>query len=567
MEKSKNDLRAFLDLPRVEVYRPEHIIRSSQISAMHEVAVMGRGSAKTRGLTADRIVQNISRMPQSLNALVCSSYKKIMGEIMPALKAGLRDLHYYENVHYYVGKFGPEDKGFPKPHMCPEKPSQLIHFVGGGAVQFFSLAVAGSMNGISVDSLTLEEAKLIKQAQYESECVPANRGNMEHFSDCHLHHGTLIVTDMPTNQSGDWILQKADLMNVDQITLIEELQRRADSIKLRMILNDYTEISLQELQYELNALEKDLFILRRGRKNSKGKWSPAPAFNFSMASALDNIHALGEDYLDIQSKNLTPIEFRASVLNMRTEMAGQKFYPFLDSDIHGYQARFSDASHEHMNIGDDADLDSSRYDLDVAHERPLDVAFDYGASILTSVIAQEFNSSYRLLNARYKKHPHKIADLVDDICDYYGHHKNKVVNYYYDHTAIGKGGINDDDYSKAVVSAFNRRGWKVNGIYCGQAPGHEERYLFFQQYFKGELNVPAFEYNQENCEEWETAMNLTAVTEGRRGIEKDKRKERDEKYPQEKAPHITDAFDTLIWFKWKVKVDHINSDIGWVSSN
>jgi hypothetical protein len=507
-------------------------------------------------------------MPRSLNGFVVPSFNKLHQHIIAPLRAGLRDRGYHEGTHYHLGKYGEEALGFPLPFNAPDKPSQIMHFIGGGAFQFFSLAVKGSMNGASVDSIIGDEVKLFQKEQYESECLPANRGNGNIFGHCHLHHGILLCTDMPMNQAGNWILEKEKLMDLDQIALIEQLQSEVDAIRFQIFTAPYSPRTIQDKLQEIAQLEAELHTLRRGKKSANGlDWEVPPAHYFSQASALDNIDILGEDYLDLQMANMTPIEFKASILNIRTEVAGQKFYPFFSPSTHGYAGKYAHAQDLGLDLEKEKPTahDCSQ-DLDIHHFRPLDISFDYGASILTMVAGQEFTESFRLLNALHVLHPGKVSHLVAKFCDYYEGHSRKVVNYYFDHTAIGKDGRTDGDYSQDVVRAFQSRGWAVTEIYCGQAPGHEERYLYFQEYFRGETAAPGFEYNRLNCQSWETAMSLTALRSTAKGFEKDKRKERDAAFPQQKAPHYTDAFDTLIWFKYKRGIQSAGSAADWIVS-
>jgi hypothetical protein len=528
---------------------------------------MARGSGKTRGLISGRMVEIAKAMPGSLNALIVPSFSHFQQKIVGPLKQGLADRRYYEGVHYMMGKYGEPSKGFPLPINAPDNGKNIIHVIGGAAFQVFSLAVKGSMNGTSVDSIIADEVKLFDQEQFESECLPANRGNGHLFGHSHLHHSILACTDIPMHQSGNWILEKEKLMNGEQIELIELLQNDIIDLSNKILNGELSLRTCKDMTEQIARIDADLHILRKGRKNSKYEWEPAPSFYFSKASALDNIDILGEDYLDIQKANMTDIEFKASFLNIRTEIAGQAFYPFFEPLRHGYVGKYDQEGNAKADIFiTESSTASSKYDMDIHHKRPLDVAFDYGASILTCVIGQEFADTYRVINAMHVLHPGKIGTLVAQVCDYYSEHGTKVVNYYYDHTAIGKGGMTDDDYSMFVVKSFKEKGWKVNEIYCGQAPGHEEKYIYFQEFFKGETAAPKFEYNRHHCESWETAMTLTGVRSTPKGFEKDKRSERDSKFPQEKAPHYTDAFDTLIWFRLHKQVHAISGAADYLTS-
>ena len=96
------------------------------------------------------------------------------------------------------------------------------------------------------------------------------------------------------------------------------------------LLYDYKYLITQEEHFEMMAIRGSKKYQQRIdalRRNS---------FYFVRASSLDNIDILGEDYIRRMKRDLPPLVFLTSVLNLKPGRTGEGFYYNYDPDIHCY---------------------------------------------------------------------------------------------------------------------------------------------------------------------------------------------------------------------------------------
>jgi hypothetical protein len=55
--------------------------------------------------------------------------------------------------------------------------------------------------------------------------------------------------------------------------------------------------------------------------------------------------------------------------------------------------------------------------------------------------------------------------------------------------------------------------------------------------------LPLVEFSLDNCQETFVSMQNAGLKEGNKGLEKDKKNERNSSFPQEDATHLSDAAD------------------------
>ena len=150
----------------------------------------------------------------------------------------------------------------------------------------------------------------------------------------------------------------------------------------------------------------------------------------------------------------------------------------------------------------------------------------------------------------FVKDPHLVQDLTQKFCDYYKTKPIKVVNYYYDHTAVARTASTGISYAKEVINVLETNGWTVNAVYIGQAPQHQDKYLLWGKLLKGgDPRLPAFKYNISNCEFLIISMEGAQLKPSSKGVKKDKSTEAHPEHitPSEESTHFSDAGDTLIW--------------------
>ena len=146
------------------------------------------------------------------------------------------------------------------------------------------------------------------------------------------------------------------------------------------------------------------------------------------------------------------------------------------------------------------------------------------------------------------KFERKIPALIEEFCNYYAHHQNKTVVYYYDTTALGaNNAVNEQDFHWVVCHEFEKRGWQVEDVYLGNPMRHDEKYLLINQGFTGKQRLMPF-FNRQNNDYLILAIQTAGVVRGRNGFRKDKGGEKLDETEENLLEHRTDgtdAFDTL----------------------
>lgn len=335
--------------------------------------------------------------------------------------------------------------------------------------------------------------------------------------------------------------------------------------------------------YEFLITHEEYFEMQMIRNSAKYdkriKQLRCNTFAFYRATTLDNLDLLREDYISKMKRDLPPIVFAISILNMKKKHSSDGFYSMLDIDnIHGYVPEDCPAIEQSMHrkiastvIGDQSintDYETPDFaelqrvknctvDGDVKAHLPLHIAFDYNANINWVVCGQVYyddkigKEALMVLSSMFTKNERKLRDLCKDWCRYYAPHKRtcRLVHYYYDSTAKFKGYAieGQQDFKDVVIEELTTEGWEVNAIDMGRPADHPAKFKDINESLAG-VSYPFVRINKENNEPLIVAMENTAVKSGYRGFEKDKSKEKyveTECDPLELRTDGTDAFDVL----------------------
>lgn len=248
---------------------------------------------------------------------------------------------------------------------------------------------------------------------------------------------------------------------------------------------------------------------------------------------------------------MTKIRYEIEVLGKRIRNVGDLFYPNL-RDQHFYD--FSDNEdfldsfeYDLTKIKEFTDNPDSRMDIDINSERPLDLSFDFGTFSCVWV-GQQRGDYYNLVNSFFVKSPDTVNELVDKFCKYYQYHRNKVVMVYGD-----KGGKRRDERSyentfQMIQKRFRENGWRMIKKKTADI-AHWDRHIFINEVFEeNPLNrQPKIRINRQKNKDGIISLQSAGMTQDR---QKDKSSER-KAIAQEHATHFSDAFDYLIYHKFK----------------
>lgn len=513
-------------------------LRSMMIAAPVEIAVMGRGTGKSEGILAPKSANKyFGTMPRGTGVVLAATYNQALTRTLPALVAGWERIGYINNVHYMVGKKPPEKwikqwkwKG---PYRPPFNYQYFISWWNGAGAHIVSQDRQGSSNGITIDWIIGDEAKLLNADKYRTELLPANRGLIPEFANNPYHHGITLTTDMPVGTAGRWILEYATKMDREKINEIWKIQ--VARYQLRHLLNKPAkDVFKRELSKQIAVLDDELNDLRKD------------LLYYHEASTLENIHALGIEYIKQQLRDTTPFQFDTQILNLRPLKLEDGFYPDFDEEVHGYFANdisyLETFDYDFSRIGE---IDCRR-DSDLDLDKPLHAALDYNRRIHPMTVGQVYTDEIRMLKGIHAMFPGKLKEVLEMFNVYYKPHRNKMIYYWYDHTAVGdqhESRICDD-----VINTLTNYGWVVVPQYIGKAPNHEVKYRMWGNllsengYYKKRFRV-----NRENCDKYILSMYQAQAELTKDGFGKDKKTEKDANFPADESTHYSDSGDTLVY--------------------
>ena len=345
------------------------------------------------------------------------------------------------------------------------------------------------------------------------------------------------------------------------------------------LLYDYKYLITQEEHFEMMAI--------RGSKKYRQRIDALRrnSFYFVRASSLDNIDILGEDYIRRMKRDLPPLVFLTSVLNLKPGRTGEGFYYNYDPDIHCYldddcpainksytikqgkqmvggtlyPTEYESPDFDYLGEVNDCTLDG-----DCRDDEPLQIAFDAGKIVSWIVTGQLYprdgHESLNVISSMYVKDGEMLQQLIRNWSVYYAPHrkKNADVVFYYDHTFLFKPhGVYIDDIKDTIIKELKKYGWNVIPIPIGQTWPHHERYKDENEGLAG-LSYPQVRFNAQNNEALCMAIENcgTKLSYGRENsrVTKDKAGEKlatdaERKTagatPEELRTDGTDAFDTL----------------------
>lgn len=532
---------------RMHFNKPQ--LRSYIIGAPVEILVAGRAMGKTTRVLARKSAQNFfGTMPRGTGIILNSTYTQALTRTLKELIRGWQDLGYVDGHHFIVGK-RPSEKWkkmwkMPPPFAPPQDYKYVISWWNGAVAQLISQERPQSSNGMSVDWIIADELKNINEKKLNTELLPANRGVIPAFAKNIYHHGQCYTTDMPIGTGGKWILDYYNKMDLEIVNRIWEAQ--AVRFKLSTLLKKETRsIFRDELKKQIVVLDQEIYDLRRGVKDINSEELPRRLVYYHEASTLENIHALGTEYiLDLLRQNST-FEFDTQILNLKPTRLEDGFYPDFDEEVHGYFAEnesyFDNLEYDPFNV----ELDC-RKDRDLISSAPLHMAMDYNRRIHPISVGQVTHNEIRSIKGIHALYPEKLKQAVDKFCEYYRHHKRKFVYFWYDHTAVGD--MYETRMCDDVIAILRKNDWIVQEMYIGQQPGHEERYRMW-----GDLLTDSGKYkysyriNRECCDKLILSKTLAEAEQRKDGFGKSKKTEHDPNFPAEESTHYSDAEDTWVF--------------------
>lgn len=498
--------------------------------------IASRRFGKSEGVIMPILLRNVQQMPRGQHAIIAATYKQALTRTLPATIHALNRMGYYEGIHFYTGRKAPEKAGFKLPYIEPKDWTHYMHWYNGSVCPIISQDVQFSSNSLSLTSLIADEAKALNYAKLVDETLPSITP-MVYFQACPWDGSQTYVSDMPTNKSGLWLLDKEKDMNHDIIQIIEGLL---------IELYNTTQNSTESFHYrrKISELKKEIAFFQK------------EAIMYIVADILDNLEIVGESYVKDRYRDLPLNKFLTAIMSYKLKLTEGGYYAAL-SEKHYYESY--DMTYMQRFRKDDGSLDYDRaskstfncsQDTDINIEQPLYIALDTNININWIVVGQpNYNKkTLNVIKSFYAKHPRMLQEVCEDFADYYSTLPHRKVIFYFDHTFLqGRSATNRETFHETIVRVLRDKGFIVSDIYIGQAMKHSDKHKEIDSGLKGQRNLMPL-FNKLNNEELITALERTTTVVSRDGWGKDKSGEKEPDNEFNLVEHRTDgtdAFDTL----------------------
>jgi hypothetical protein len=384
-------------------------------------------------------------------------------------------------------------KHFATPYQKPERYENVMTFWNGYTIVLASFDRPQLLRGGSNDFVKVDEALLVKKERFDEVIIPTMRPSHVMLKGKERLLHQHFTTSMPYGNLGDIIWG------------IEE----------------------------------------RSKTNPK-------KFFYIEGSSWHNVEILGKETILTWRDSMSRTRYEIEVMGKRIRNVGDKFYSRL-TDRHIYDATdnhdFIDSFEYDLTAI--AGINDCRMDADVDSMKPIDLGFDFG-TFSCLVAAQLRGDDFPIINSFFVKSPETINELVDKFCNYYQYHNNKTALIWGD-----KGGIRRDERSyintfDMIIQRMASHGWRAVKKKTADVE-HWERFKFINRIFDEDPadRTPNIRINRKN-------KDLIIALESAGMIDRKKDKSSEKKaIAQEHATHFTDAFDYLVYHKFKSLVSSL----------
>lgn len=464
----------------------------------------GRGAAKS---TSNGVLSavNVVEMPRSKGAFLGLTYNQILTKFLPPVvdmweKLGIFEHTDYREGHYVIGKQPPAH--WVKPYQPPKVYNNVISFRNGSCIELISFDRKNVNRGGNYDWMIIDEAQLLPKDRFDKEIRPSVRGNIYRF-DSPRHHSICYTGSMPWLPSGMWFPDMEQL----------------------------------------------------------AKAYPSEYFYIS-ATAWDNVHVLGKPYLERLKKSLPLLTYEVEVMNLRITKLPNCFYDEFEESKHTYPEWYHYQDTEGgVEVLGDADYDPNK---------PLEISMDFNAKFTSMLVGQEHKEKeweFRFINQFYEKkdantgihydpaleaHRDIISRTVQKFIDYYRHSHKSYVMVWGDRNGNNASAGSALTFYQQIEKQLTMAGFQVMLMVDRRLdPLHHLKHLSINKLLRGSSNTPRITMNQQKCKETIISIQSSPLTPD---FKKNKTSELQE-IPQERATHLSDCFDNLLYPKYSCIIE------------
>jgi hypothetical protein len=276
----------------------------------------------------------------------------------------------------------------------------------------------------------------------------------------------------------------------------------------------------------------------------KAKLEPKK-YGYFEGTSWHNRKVLGDETILRWKDSMSDIRYGIEVMNKRIFNIGNRFYKSLSED-HFYD---EDANYDFV---DGLEFNRTairvcRWDADCLFDQPLDISLDFG-NFTCMWVAQEhrLEHTYKLINTFHTDENEILDDVCTKFCEYYKYKLNRLVIVYGDKMGKYKGGNTRYTQFETVERVLSAHGFRVHLEWTGDVD-HLDRHDYVNQLLRHEnKRLPMLSFNRMKTKDAKISFETTQMIDG----QKDKRPER-QAIAQKHAPHYGDAFDYLVFPKFK----------------
>jgi hypothetical protein len=447
--------------------------------------LMGRGGGKSKGMHYS-MAQKIIKLPRGSFFLAAPSFEQLLSMSLKGLEDSWKAFGWEKDVDYHF--FKPPLEGWEVPHSAPESWKNCIVHRNGSYIQLLSDNRRDTRRGGSFDGGDIDEAAWCQKSFFEDVIIPSMRGNIEHFKNNPLWQTIRIFTSMPRSTEGLWIFD--------------------------MIEDKY----------------KDECLVR-GEGNTID-------FFFLEGNAFDNIDIWGEDGIRRLKATMSHLKYQIEVLNMRIKKAERGFYPRFNEERHVKRFPIENMIDKNGRV-----FKGLKW---LKRNEPIDLSFDFGGWFTCCIAEQYFERENvdRTYREFFKDGDDGLKPVVQDFCKFFDDQGQRVkhVNVY----GEPRGHNNQSDgptLYKKIEQYLLEFGWTCDILVeeGSKTDEHELRHEDINMMLSEEDDLlPRIEIDEDGCPNLITTLQTTEINPD---FKKNKSKEKDREFPQQLAPHLTDAFD------------------------
>lgn len=186
--------------------------------------VLPRRGGKTHGWLSIYMHSAQKSLPCGTGLFVGNTRKQIIGRTLPAILTAWKQIWgLREGENYCIGR-PPKKLNYPEPFVAPLNQGggweNTVSFANGFYWRMASLAVLGSVNGVTADVAAGDEGKFYDPERLNSEVIPCLSGvpdpyhSFEHSMQNPYYRGQCYVSDASLSAKGNWLEKKADTLDM-----------------------------------------------------------------------------------------------------------------------------------------------------------------------------------------------------------------------------------------------------------------------------------------------------------------------------------------------------------------